>query len=555
MIWLLKDFELLSVVLRAVVLALEASALGGLVFLLFVARAAEASPVVMRASRSATAWAAAAFAIAQAAAIGLSVTVLVAGSGLAVRSVISAEFVLAGAASAGCAMLLAALLWPGRLPDRRIWLALGPGMGLLLARVALSHAASRLDNRVLLVSLTVAHHLGMVGWVGAMVFLLLALRQPGLGAAEASALARGYSRIALGAVPLLVVAGAGLGYFYIGCWAGAIGSSYGVMVVAKTYLVLTMLLLGAANQRSLAAGGLGAESVLFRLRRFTEAEIGLGFTAVLVAASLTSQPPGIDLMPQDRVTPHRVVERLRWETPSFTSPPVDSLAPSTSLRAALPDQQFGTGTVNDANDRAWSEYNHHWAGLIVLVAGVFAFLANLVRDDRLARVSSGGPLAASLLERILCGWPLLFLGLAVFILLRADPENWPLGPRPFWASFSRPDVLEHRLYALLITLFGFFEWAVQRGRIRSPRAAWFFPLVCAVGGGALLTHAHALGSMQDETLAELSHTPIALLGATAGWSRWLEVRLPETRAARIAVRVWPMCLALIGLVLLDYRES
>jgi putative copper resistance protein D len=56
-------------------------------------------------------------------------------------------------------------------------------------------------------------------------------------------------------------------------------------------------------------------------------------------------------------------------------------------------------------------------------------------------------------------------------------------------------------------------------------------------------------------LASLSHTPIALLGATAGWGRWLELRLPPGRTARIAGFLWPLFLAAAGLVLLDYRET
>ena len=53
----------------------------------------------------------------------------------------------------------------------------------------------------------------------------------------------------------------------------------------------------------------------------------------------------------------------------------------------------------------------------------------------------------------------------------------------------------------------------------------------------------------------MSHAPIALLGATAGWSRWLELRLPDQKESRFASYVWPVCLMLVGLVLLNYRES
>jgi hypothetical protein len=41
----------------------------------------------------------------------------------------------------------------------------------------------------------------------------------------------------------------------------------------------------------------------------------------------------------------------------------------------------------------------------------------------------------------------------------------------------------------------------------------------------LLTHSHSLGNIKEELLAELSHIPLAIFGVTAGWARWLELRL------------------------------
>ena len=540
MAWLLKDFDLLSVVLRALSLSFEALTLGGLLFLLWIAAPAGCPPERMGRIVRAVRAAAIGSALTLLAGTGLSVLILSGGSGLPLSQIVSAGFFLAGSAAAACAfgiyLLLATRLRRGSL----VSLATLAGAGLLVASVAMSHAASRIDHRLLLSTITAAHHLGTAGWIGAMPFLVIALRdaEPGV----ATRLARRYSRGAIVSVALLFAAGLGLGYAYIGSWNGLYGTSYGLIVMAKTYLLLTMLLLGASNQRILRPASAGvAAPLLLRLRRFSEAEIGLGFTAILAAASLTSQAPAIDLGSQDHLTAHEIVQRLRWETPRLSSPPLTALAPPSTLEAALPSQQYGAGTVSDANDRAWSEYNHHWAGLIVLAA---ALLALLSRVPGLPAIRAVGQ-----------NWPLLFLGLAIFILLRADPENWPLGPRPFWASFSRPDVLEHRLYALLISVFAFFEWAVERRFLRLQAAAYFFPLACAAGGAVLLTHSHALGSMHDEMLAEVSHTTIALLGATAGWGRWLELRLPGQREARWSGRVWPVCLLLVGLVLMDYREA
>jgi copper resistance protein D len=40
----------------------------------------------------------------------------------------------------------------------------------------------------------------------------------------------------------------------------------------------------------------------------------------------------------------------------------------------------------------------------------------------------------------------------------------------------------------------------------------------------------------------------------AGWSRWLEIRLPEEEDRRAAAWVWPICFIIIGAALLNYRE-
>jgi putative copper resistance protein D len=185
-------------------------------------------------------------------------------------------------------------------------------------------------------------------------------------------------------------------------------------------------------------------------------------------------------------------------------------------------------------DMAWSEYNHHWSGLVVLVIGLLALLS---RKFSWAR-----------------NWPLAFFGLAAFLFVRADPENWPLGPNGFWESFQVAEVAQHRIFVLLISAFALFEWCVQTGRIEPKRAGLVFPLVCAVGGALLFTHSHSLGNLKQEFLAELSHIPLAILGVLAGWSRWLEIRLPQDRT-RVLAWVWPACFVLVGVVLLSYRES
>jgi copper resistance protein D len=540
LIWFVRDFDLLSLFLRALSFALEALSFGGIFFLIVCARPHHLADALQRRMRRIAARFAFGLAVTQIALIATTSAVLTGGgSGMGLRDVASAAFFISGSVFAAAALVLGIWL---RISAKLVP-AVVAGIVALAASVSLSHAASRMDHRPTLLILTAAHHLGMAAWIGALPFLLIALRRssdPDLS----WRMARRFSTMALASVVVLVLAGAGLSWFYAGSWQGMVGTSYGLLLSAKIVLTTLILTLAAGNFYVLRSAEVAPAPLLFRLRRFSETEIGLGFTVILAAASLTAQSPSVDETPQDTLTGHQVVERMAWRWPGFHTPAVAQLAPPTPLSVAVREATYTGGSVSDANDRAWSEYNHHWAGLIVLAAGVLALVSRLPHQQW-ARY-----------------WPLLFLGLSVFLLLRADPECWPLGPRPFWESFTEPDVLEHRLYAALIAAFAIFEWGVQTGRLRWQRARFVFPLLCAAGGALLLTHTHALGEGTDEVFAELSHTPIAVLGTAAGWGRWLELRLDDpaatvlrSRSRKIAAWVWPACLIVIGFLLLNYRET
>jgi putative copper resistance protein D len=106
----------------------------------------------------------------------------------------------------------------------------------------------------------------------------------------------------------------------------------------------------------------------------------------------------------------------------------------------------------------------------------------------------------------------------------------------------------------LIVLFGLFEWRVRQGRLKSGFAPYVFPMTVAAAAAFLLTHSHGLANPKEELLIEVTHTPLALVGVTAGWARWLELRL-DGRPGRVAGFVWPLAFAAAGLLLLFYREA
>ncbi|WP_448190984.1 copper resistance D family protein [Azospirillum sp. sgz301742] len=544
---LIDVFGLLSVLLRGLVLVGTVTTVGGIAFLALLVRplrgtlGAFAGPVEAR-SRRLLRIAAAGLAVTVALDLAVETAILVGTTDLSLAEVAGADFVRAGTVAFLAALTAAALA--GR---RGVWPLLPLAALLVGAAVATSHAAARPEERGLLLVLATLHHAGAAVWVGGIPFLVGALALVGTQPVWAR-IGRRFSWMAIGAVASLLAGGIGMGVAYVGDPTGLFGTAYGVMLTTKVLLAAAMLGLGLLNYRLIERAVRGEAAPAIRMRRFAEAEIGIGMTVLFAAASLTSLPPAVDLA-HDRVTMAEIVERLEPRWPSLATPAHGSLG-IPSLQATLDAEAHhhggaappafvpgsGAPPPRNAADIAWSEYNHHWAGLILLAVGLAALL------EKSGRASWAR------------NWPLLFLGLAAFLLVRADPESWPLGDIGFLEGFREPEVMEHRFFVVLISAFALFEWGVRTGRLRTPWMALVFPLICAVGGGVLLTHSHSLANVREELLIEITHTPLAVLGVAAGWSRWLEIRLPEGDR-RIPAHVWPVCFVLVGLVLLGYREA
>jgi putative copper resistance protein D len=385
-----------------------------------------------------------------------------------------------------------------------------------------SHAAARVTGRGPLLILDAIHQIAAWIWVGGLAQLVVLAARGGARDWPPALLQR-FSALALTSVSALVIAGGALSFLYIDGPGALLGTAYGVMVLTKVVLLVVLLALGAFNfvaVRRIARGGAPAP---LRLRRFVEVELGVGLTVLAAAASLTSLPPAVDVV-ADRATFAEVGTRFVPRWPTLRSPALSEL-PVEDRNAPRTDA-----------DRAWSEYNHHWSGLFVLSMGLLALLHQTGR----------APWARH--------WPLIFLGLAVFLFFRSDPSTWPIGPVGFWESMRYPEVLQHRIFLLLVVIFGIFEWAVRTRRVTSPACALIFPLLCAVGGGLLLTHSHASLNLKSEFLVEVTHAPLGIFGIAVGWGRWLQLRLMPAEDSAPA-RVWAAGLVAVGLLLVFYRES
>ena len=545
---LVDVFGYLSIILHGLVIVGQSMTVGSVLFIVLLARPfehrlPEGREIVRRTARFG-AWSAVFLIGCEILALGLQLAVLQTTLDLPFIELIPANFALAGLVKIAAAGLLAAVLFRERPAP---WPALLGLIAIILAAAVMTtHAAARLEDRRLLMVASFLHMLGAAIWIGGIPAFIMSFRQLHAAAAMRLVGAR-FSRMSMAGVGCILLSAVAFSVFYIGSLKGFYGTAYGVMVGAKAAMFGALLVLGLGNFLVVERLRADPTTSTLRLRRFAEVEIGIGITIFFAAASLTSVPPAIDLK-QDRVTWHEIVERNLPEWPRLSSPDHDSLA-LPALQAQLDREAVehrhqvasaftpGSGALPERNaeDIAWSEYNHHWAGIFVVIVGVLALMHRA--GVRWAK-----------------HWPLAFLGMAVFLFVRSDPEVWPLGQIGFFESFRDVEVLQHRMFVLLLVAFALFEWGVRTGTLKNPRAALVFPLLTAVGAALLLTHSHAIANVREQLLIEVSHTPLALAGVAAGWSRWLELRA-DGKVRRWAGWVWPSALVVVGAILLNYREA
>lgn len=512
-----------DVILRGLALTGQAVAIGGVLFAFLVLRARPGDAGLVRVW-TLVAVGAVTVAAAQAGMLALLTGAIDAPAGTIAGHLVATQYFRATVARALAAVvLIIAALAVRRAALVGTWwpLLLGGAAAMVISAAWTSHAAARLDHRGFLLVLDAIHQVAASAWIGGLLCLIVVAFRRGPSPAPAAIVQR-FSTLALVAVSVLIVAGVGMTWTYVDGPRAMIGTAYGLMVMTKVVLLGGLLMLGGLNNRAVRRLDPDQPLTSPRLRRFVEVEFGIGVTVLFAAASLTSLPPAIDVV-ADRATPAEVAHQFAPRWPTFESPEHDTL-PFDQPEAPRTDA-----------DRAWSEYNHHVSGLFVLLMGLLSLI-------ELAGVAWARH------------WPLIFLGLAGFMLVRNDPGSWPIGPQGFWAGMTDPSVMQHRVFVLLVVVFGIFEWLVRTGRLGAPRTTLVFPLLCAVGGALLLTHSHASLNLKTEFLMEVTHAPLGVLAVVVGWGRWLQLRLAAPEG-RLSGRLAASAMTAIGVLLLLYRES
>jgi len=441
----------------------------------------------------------------------------------------------AGVTRMGLAAAVAgAALWLRRAPrSRERWLVAAILCALLAVSGAwLTHAESRIENRALLMIGTTVHLVAAAAWVGCVLHFLLLWRikrrAPEIAAIWPILLDR-FSVVGITIVLVLVTTGLLLAVPYVNSWRGLIGTSYGAVLVAKIVLLgaaLGLAFLNFSASRRWAHGGDGS-ALVTRTPYVVETEAMVLVALLFAAAALTSQPPAADTG-DATASWAEVAQIFTPRLPVVTSPSHAAVMADRSTALTAPAREMTAG-------ESWSEYNHDISGVFLVIMAIVAMIGH-VGHARWTR-----------------HWPLGFIGLGLFLFLRSDPQTWPLGPEPFWLSFTHAEVLQHRLATALTFVIGGIEWRARAPRAAGTRLPYIFPFLCLAGGLLLLTHSHTNFIVKNLYLIQISHIAMGMFALLMGCARWLEIRLapPASRMAGLGAVV---AMLMIGLMLTFYKE-
>jgi hypothetical protein len=161
-------------------------------------------------------------------------------------------------------------------------------------------------------------------------------------------------------------------------------------------------------------------------------------------------------------------------------------------------------------DKKESEFNHHLAGVLVAVAGIFMLFQNSL---------VGRWPAAKFV------WPACFLLAGAFVLVWSDTELWPFGHRQWLEALqNNREVLQHKTFAVLLLGLGAIEWQRARGALRAAWSAWIFPTIAVAGSIILIFHQHEGGMVGEhhmETMARIQseHMSYTISGLGIGFGQ------------------------------------
>ena len=187
---------------------------------------------------------------------------------------------------------------------------------------------------------------------------------------------------------------------------------------------------------------------------------------------------------------------------------------------------------------AYSEFNHHMAGVFVLLIGLSELR---------------GGLGVSMLAWSRFLLPLAMLGAGGFLMIWSDHEAWPIGFKSFADTYFSDDfeTLQHKLYAMLLLSVGAIEMLRRTGRVT--HMAWGMPLpvFALIGGVMLFLHSH--GAHPSAHKIAIHHAVMGTTALLAGTCKIIAGTKTQVGRSPWGL-TWAVLVLLIGIELLAYSE-
>lgn len=203
--------------------------------------------------------------------------------------------------------------------------------------------------------------------------------------------------------------------------------------------------------------------------------------------------------------------------------------------------QGSGGWEESAEGIAYSEFNHRFAGLFVLLFGL-AELGHALRF----------PLP--LWSRLVLPSALAVIG--IYLLVWSDHDAWPIGSLTVLQTFSGYDleILQHKFYGVCTVMAAVSETVRRIGVTRNP--VWAAPLVFFGLTGAALLFVHSHGNHPATPAIEFHHALLGSLGlgaaisnAMASWGGGA-----ASHPAKQWELAWAGFVIIMGIQLLVYSE-
>lgn len=188
--------------------------------------------------------------------------------------------------------------------------------------------------------------------------------------------------------------------------------------------------------------------------------------------------------------------------------------------------------------KAYSEFNHHLAGVFVLLIGLSELR---------------GAMGVTMLAWSRFLLPLAMLGAGGFLMIWSDHDAWPIGSQSFAQTFLSDDyeTLQHKAYAILLLSVGTVELLRRMDKVTHMVWGMPLPVFALIGGTMLFLHSH--GTHPSAQMIAFHHSVMGTMAVMAGLCKITAGTKAQVGRSPWGL-AWSALVLLIGVELLAYTE-